>query len=115
MNVEKLKFFDYRQNNSGGLWTSPYLVVLAQASSAKEADDRVERDAGVYFDGCQQDIDCPCCGDRWSRAWGEGSAQPEIYGEPAEKFMPYDGMKVLVLYADGRREEFPSASSLEAS
>lgn len=70
-----MKFYHFYQNNSGGSRTAGmpgYLFV--EAESAEEADDRAES-VGVYFDGCENDIDCDCCGDRWHRSY-EFSAEP---------------------------------------
>ena len=86
-----MKKFILTQNNSGGTyrypkWTGPDdlggvfacydwqtepVDVWVMAESASEANKLFQRYAGVYFDGVREGIDCPCCGDRWSRAYGE--------------------------------------------
>ena len=50
------------------------------AHSAKQADAIAEQN-GVYFDGCQEGLDCPCCGDRWSSAWG---VEPDMDDAPVD-------------------------------
>jgi hypothetical protein len=85
-------FFTYRQNNSFGKFDADDKVavyVIIEADSAKEADQRAQDWAGIYFNGCDQGIDCPCCGDRWSEAWddNEGTEEPTIYGEPAQEYL----------------------------
>ena len=80
------KRYEYRQNNSGGSydtpeWTGPEDLggvfnsmegyrtkaydVWVLAESGDEADSLAQKYAGVYFNGCEEDIDCDCCGDRW--------------------------------------------------
>lgn len=83
-------FFTFIQNNSGGRFDIDHDVskyVIIEADSADEANQIAEDRAGIYFDGCESGADCDCCGDRWYRQWGadEGTAQPEIYGQPAEQ------------------------------
>lgn len=63
--------YAYYQNNSGGI--SDFYpengitdIVVIEADSCEEADTKAER-IGLYFDGCSVDIDCSCCGDRWTR------------------------------------------------
>lgn len=62
-----MPFYHYDQNNSGGAFDEPALNVFIEASSDEEADTIAEAN-GIYFDGVEDDKDCPCCGDRWSRA-----------------------------------------------
>ena len=87
-----MKKYIYTQNNSGGVydypeWTGPegiggvftqYLEdhhkhdapvdVWVMAETCEEADELVQKYAGVYFDGVEDGPDCECCGDRWWRA-----------------------------------------------
>jgi hypothetical protein len=72
-------FFTYRQNNSGGRFIGEINIII-EADSAKEADE-IAQENGVYFDGVDDGHDCECCGDRWYRAWEDGTENPEIYGE----------------------------------
>jgi len=93
-----MKWFDYRQNNSGGSFVGPQNVVV-QATSSHMADAAAVEFGGVYFDGCADEVDCPCCGDRWSRSWDDGEDQPMVYGEAVTA-----GPNVLLVYADGHTE-----------
>lgn len=81
-------FYTFDQNNSGGQFVQgedTALYMIFEAISAEEANDRAES-AGLYFNGCEDDIDCPCCGDRWSKQWSDdGYAAPSIYGTPINK------------------------------
>lgn len=79
-------FFTYNQNNSGGSFQfdekagiSHYVII--EANTAEEADNRAE-EIGLYFNGVDQDLDCPCCGDRWYPTFDSGDEIPSVYGEP---------------------------------
>ena len=78
-------FYTFNQNNSGGrfhLDKDTALVMIFEAPSAKVASALAE-DAGLYFNGCEDGIDCECCGDRWHHPWNEkGDAVPSNYGTP---------------------------------
>jgi hypothetical protein len=79
-----MAYFAFHQNNSGGSFVrddNVAEVVIIEAKNADEANLRAE-EVGIYFDGCDKDWDCPCCGDRWYRQWGdEGSEVPSVYGQ----------------------------------
>jgi len=84
-----MKFFHFRQNNSGGKFVTDIekglgVNVFIQARDQEDAN-RQAVEIGIYFDGCQKGIDCECCGDRWYRLdtrWDEGTEQPTVYGDP---------------------------------
>ena len=85
-----MSYFSYYQNNSGGEFeltdTIGYLVIV-EAAGAAEADERASS-IGLYFDGVDEEHDCPCCGDRWYRA-RKGTDAPTCYGVPlAEALRP---------------------------
>lgn len=85
--MKQLKWFTYRQNNTGGSFDGPVFVCV-QAYTAKQANALAEKH-GIYFDGVEDGMDCSCCGDRWERAFEEdGHDVPSAYGEP---LMPEDG------------------------
>lgn len=65
--MENLGFYEYRQNNSGGIFDiDDFLTVrvVVEATSQKDAIEKGES-MGIYFDGCEKEMDCSCCGDRW--------------------------------------------------
>jgi hypothetical protein len=106
------KFFTFNQNNSGGEFDidlesgiSEYVII--EAATASEANDRAE-EIGLYFDGCNNEMDCECCGDRWSRAWEDelGDDTPMIYGEDVftVKKVFFGGI-VFIHYLDGKIEK----------
>jgi hypothetical protein len=88
-------FFSFNQNNSGGSFIGPH-VVIVEAETADEANEIAVAKAGVYFDGAG---DCECCGRRWSETWDDGADVPSNYGDPVEA-----SEFVQIIYADGRIE-----------
>jgi len=66
MKKRQKQTFTYYQNNSGGFFEGPESVSI-KAWSKKDADAKAEKSGLVYFDGVEEGIDCPCCGDRWFR------------------------------------------------
>jgi len=80
-------FYTFNQNNSGGHFMHISslgigFAVVVEADSADEANMLAE-DIGIYFKGCDDERDCSCCGDRWSRVWGDsdGTETPTMYGK----------------------------------
>ena len=64
---ESLKYYLFNQNNSGGSFVVDNNLchrVMIQARNEQEANNIAE-EMGVYFNGCERDMDCECCGDRW--------------------------------------------------
>lgn len=62
-----MSFYEFSQNNSGGQWDVDDKLchrVIIEADTYGEAE-RMAKDLGVYFDGCDKGLDCNCCGDRW--------------------------------------------------
>lgn len=112
-----MPFFHYSQNNSGGSfdWSEGLgHHVVIEAPSAGAADEKLEA-LGGYFNGCEDERDCPCCGDRWTTAYGSGDAEPMVYGHPAEDFISNafmtfgkgDGQaEVVVHHLDGRVQKY---------
>ena len=105
-------YYTYDQNNSGGhfiLNDRVTYTVIVEAKSAAEADEKAE-DHGIYFNGCNDGRDCPCCGDRWHKQWGEGSKTPEIYGKHPKEHKDVMCKKgevyCYIYHADGTKETF---------
>ena len=78
------KFFKFNQNNSGGSFVIDDkrglgVNVWIEAANAEDANDHAER-VGIYFNGCDDGTDCPCCGDRWYPKWSNdaGEDRPHI-------------------------------------
>ena len=60
-------FYQFDQNNSYGRFDVDENVchrLFIEADSLEEATDKAES-LGCYWDGVENGIDCPCCGDRW--------------------------------------------------
>jgi hypothetical protein len=98
-----MKFFTYRQNNSGGVFSGPAQYVIIQADSSDQADD-IAQDNGLYFNGIASGMDCQCCGDRWNRQYDFDDATdvPMIYDTPASDYVPLfpngDGIPVCKVF-----------------
>jgi hypothetical protein len=84
-----MPFYHYDQNNSGGFFREPALNVFIEASSHKEAD-AIALDNGLYFDGVDEDRDCPCCGDRWSRSFRKPLEDQDAVDAVIEKNRKWD-------------------------
>lgn len=79
-------FYNFKQNNSGGGFDFDEEAgithwVIVEAETEEEAIDRAEK-IGLYWNGCDDGMDCPCCGDRWSNYLASSYEKPSIYGEP---------------------------------
>lgn len=64
-------FYEFSQNNSGGSFdVNDKLchVMIIEADTEAEAVNKAE-ELGCYWDGVDRGIDCPCCGDRWSKSY----------------------------------------------
>jgi hypothetical protein len=103
----KTKFYTYGQNNSGGSFEiSPKegisIFVIIEAESSEKANEIAE-EKGLYFNGCEEGLDCDCCGDRWSRAdESDGYEKPCIYGAPIEEYKSnYSDQDCYVHYLSG--------------
>lgn len=103
-------FYTFRQNNSGGSFDRQMGYVIVEANSPNDANRRAE-EFGVYFNGCDTDMDCSCCGDRWSEQWDADDAmsRPLIYEREPEEWVDSTdfggntwGLNVNVVYMDGR-------------
>lgn len=63
----ELFFYEFSQNNTGGSFDVDNFVchrLFIEAESAKKANKKA-KELGVYFNGCEKNLDCNCCGDRW--------------------------------------------------
>jgi hypothetical protein len=106
-----MPFYTFDQNNSGGGFdydesAGISCVVIIEADSAYSANRRAE-EIGLYFDGADKGSDCPCCGDRWHEAYGEGDEVPSVYDTPLPEYVPYfkwirSGYEIFTHYSDGR-------------
>lgn len=104
-------FFCFNQNNSGGSFVfnekaglTHYVVIEAPNASAATAKAEL---IGIYFNGCDDGVDCPCCGDRWSDLWDDGKDSPAAsVGYAPYTFFMKSGKEMAVHYLDGRIEWF---------
>src|SRR5579863_9923263 len=101
-----MKFFEYSQNNSGGHFdiddaAGIGVYVIIEAENNVDAD-RKAQDIGLYFNGCDDEIDCSCCGDRWYKTYFEGDDIPMYRGTEVTKDNYENGWGDLYIhYANG--------------
>ena len=58
-----MTYYTYRQNNSGGSFSTPAISVVIKADTPAQAN-AIAITKGIYFDD-NYEIDCECCGQRW--------------------------------------------------
>ena len=92
-------FYTFDQNNSGGQFIGPNYIII-EADSAEEANTIAQESAGVYFNGCEDNIDCECCGDRWYPVSGKGKKKP--LAEMYPKYMDKDDC-ILIIFNNGTK------------
>ena len=84
--MSDLKWYEFSQSTSYGVFVRPAIRVYVQAQAANVAD-AIAQNHGVYFDpDCIRD--CRCCGSRWSEAsdYRATTARPE---PEYERGVPY--------------------------
>lgn len=88
-----MKWFEFSQNNSGGYFDVDDKVCHRLFIEAESFDDAVEKaeELGCYWDGVDRGIDCPCCGDRWSK-WDDESINIEKYATKGYEIYIYGGL-----------------------
>ncbi|MCX8008321.1 MAG: hypothetical protein N3A54_01315 [Patescibacteria group bacterium] len=97
-----MKYFIFEQNNSFGVFDfeeNTALYAVAEAEDVHSAIERLEKYTDVYFNGVAKNLDCPCCGDRWSAGYHyELSEDPKcldsfadnlMVGEPHAKYVMF--------------------------
>ena len=91
--MNELKWFEFSQNNSGGHFDVDDKVCHRLFVEAKSFDDAVEKaeELGCYWYGVDNGIDCPCCGDRWSK-WCDDPVDLEKYKTEGYRVSVYDGI-----------------------
>lgn len=103
-------FYYFSQNNSGGSFDDSLgYGIIVEADNADEANDIAES-KGVYFNGCETERDCSCCGDRWYPVSDrDATDMPMIYNEKHTNCGPdvlnYK-LPTPIFYKDGRVVNF---------
>lgn len=92
-------WWEYGQNNSGGLFDPDGgYETWIWAQSASQANNIAEQN-GIYFDGCEKDHDCPCCGDRWYAAQGDKPDKEDMSVENLVEHLTENGSKSALSWA----------------
>lgn len=91
-----MSYFEFSQNNSGGSFTTPAISVVIKADNAEQAN-AIALANGIYFDP-EFEIDCDCCGNRWSEAddFFALDAIPEV-DEWRKRFSKSDGVPAQIV------------------
>lgn len=125
-------WYRYNQNNSGGTFDEDENLcqeIFIEAADAEEANAKAQT-LGVYFDGCETERDCPCCGDRWYRAYAPETfplkwdndtsfASIEEYADFLTNGLAWriqwTSVSVRLFYADGRVVAYTRTPEQEAA
>ena len=86
-------WYEFTQNNSGGSFVVDDKVchrIYIEAENFKEAV-AIAESLGCYWNGCAKGIDCPCCGDRWSK-WDKDPIDLEEYNTEGMNAEVYDSI-----------------------
>ena len=61
------RFYEFSQNNSGGSFVTDSKLCHRLFIEAKNEEEAIEiaESLGCYWNGVNEGLDCPCCGDRW--------------------------------------------------
>lgn len=97
-----MNWYLFSQNNSGGAFIVNDDVaeeVLIQATSPEKANEKAE-EIGIYFEGIEKEIDCECCGDRWSSATDYDKVNIDEYVKHSP--MHYFRDDIYLYFFDGR-------------
>jgi len=87
-----MKFFEFSQNNSGGIFIVNEKVchrIFIEAENKDEAN-KIAESLGCYWNGCENGIDCKCCGDRWSKVWDDEGLDLDKINENGYQVGVYD-------------------------
>jgi hypothetical protein len=99
-----MKYYEFRQNNSGGWFDVDDRVTLSvwiQATSANSANILADS-LGIYFDGCKNGIDCDCCGDRWYPVTEDGAKDlPNRFSASGSMFIEDGKAHTRIYHIDG--------------
>jgi hypothetical protein len=111
MKLKGSKFFQYRQNNSGGVFhigNGLDVVIVIEAIDHLHAN-AIAESKGLYFHGCSSGRDCSCCGDRWYEQYDNSDGYPKEFGDKNLKQMETEmkngwsyGQHFVIYYLDGR-------------
>lgn len=97
-----MPYFYFKQNSSGGSFdidNSVTIRVWIEADTAEQANNKAEK-IGIYFDGVNNDMDCSCCGDRWSPAL-TSEAEPFPILSSSTGWVEDGQYHTIIYHADG--------------
>ena len=112
-----MAFFQFRQNNSYGVFTVNNTVchrLFIEADTHSEAIRKAE-ELGCYWDGVCAGIDCPCCGDRWDN-WDDRPVETddiEAHAQNLADSFGWTSPDARIFYKNGRVSEIYSGGVME--
>lgn len=95
-------WYQFDQNNSGGSFDVDKNLchrLFIEGDDYEQAKDKAI-ELGVYFDGCELGMDCPCCGDRWSD--GEEITFPFNFGGASDIYNDIETLAQMYANKFGR-------------
>ena len=113
-----MKFYTFTQNNSGGSFVNDTQsglghFTIIEAENAKQANI-IAQSIGIYFDGCDKDLDCSCCGDRWYEVdENDGYDEPKIYYKKASEHYDMFNAGCYIHYQNGKIESIDTYKNKE--
>ena len=99
-----MPWYEYSQNNSFGTWDINETVtqkVWVFAHDLAEANDFAET-LGIYFNGVDEGIDCPCCGDRWCSGNKYDDSYTPVYHRAKSLFRRYGWQSYIYPSTDSK-------------
>ena len=88
-----MNWYNFSQNNSGGSFMVNDKVCHELYIEAETFDEAVSKAEflGCYWNGVGDGIDCPCCGDRWSK-WSDEPIDLDKYKTKGYTANIFDGI-----------------------
>ena len=112
-----MAFFQFRQNNSYGVFTVNKTVchrLFIEADTHAEAIEKAE-ELGCYWEGVAAGIDCPCCGNRWN-IWDDRPVETddiEAHAQGLADSFGWTSPDARIFYKNGRVSEIYSGGVME--
>lgn len=104
-----MPYYGFSQNNSGGEFEIDDKVTInvwVEANNAREANAKAE-EIGIYFDGVNSEMDCECCGDRWSVVIETDAQEFPLISNHGSRWVGDGENHTIIYHADGTVGKIP--------